>query len=192
MLKKTLLFFLLLSSLIGFSQYPKLSKNTQVSIFTCGKGQELYSTFGHTALRIQDSVNELDVVYNYGCFDFRDENFYLKFVKGDLQYYMNVTSFEDFIMEYQIDKREVIEQTLNLPLAKKQELFDALNKSLMSSEKYYTYKFIDRNCTSMIVDKINHLYGTKKIQKVDDKSISYLNCVVIQSEEIIFRHSYPF
>ena len=173
MLKKTLLFFLLLFCLIGYSQNPKLSENTQVSVFTCGRGEELYSTFGHTALRIQDSVNELDVVYNYGCFDFRDENFYPKFVKGNLQYYMNVTSFEDFIMEYQIDKREVIEQTLNLSIDKKQELFDALNSALLSSEKFYTYKFIDRNCTSMIVDKINGLYGTIKIQKVDDKSISY-------------------
>ena len=173
MLKKTLLFFLLFSNLIGYSQYPHLSEKAQISIFTCGKGEELYSTFGHTALRIQDSINELDVVYNYGCFDFRDENFYLKFVKGNLQYYMNVTSFEDFIFEYQTDKREVIEQTLNLPLAKKQELFDALNKSLLSSEKYYTYKFIDKNCTSMTVDKINGLFGTKKIQKVDDTAISY-------------------
>ena len=173
MLKKTLLFFLILFSLTGFSQNPNLSEHTQISIFTCGKGEELYSTFGHTALRIQDPVNELDVVYNYGCFDFRDENFYLKFVKGDLQYYMNVTSFEDFIFEYQTDKREVIEQTLNLSLEKKQELFEALNTSLLSSEKYYTYKFIDKNCTSMIVDKINGLFGSKKIQKVDDKSVSY-------------------
>lgn len=173
MLKKTLFFLLLLFSVIGFSQNPKLTENTQISVFTCGKGEELYSTFGHTALRIQDPINELDVVYNYGTFDFRDENFYPKFVKGDLQYYMNVTSYEDFIFEYQTDKREVIEQTLNLTLEKKQELFDALNTSLLSSEKFYTYKFIDKNCTSMIVDKINGLFGTKKIQKVDDKSISY-------------------
>lgn len=173
MLKKTLFFSLLLVSLIGFSQIPKLSQNTKISVFTCGKGEELYSTFGHTALRIKDTINELDVVYNYGYFDFRVENFYFKFVKGDLQYYMNVTSFEDFILEYQSDKRKVVEQTLNLPLIKKQQLFDALNSSLLSNEKFYTYKFIDRNCTSMIADKINGLLATHKIEKTDDKSISY-------------------
>lgn len=173
MLKKTLFFSLLLVSLIGFSQIPKLSQNTKISVFTCGKGEELYSTFGHTALRIKDTINKLDVVYNYGYFDFRVENFYFKFVKGDLQYYMNVTSFEDFILEYQSDKRKVVEQTLNLPLIKKQQLFDALNSSLLSNEKFYTYKFIDRNCTSMIADKINGLLATHKIEKTDDKSISY-------------------
>lgn len=173
MLKKTLLFSLLLFNLIAFSQNPKLSPNTVVSVFTCGRGEELYSTFGHTALRVKDTINQLDVVYNYGYFDFRTDNFYFKFVKGDLQYFMNVTSFEDFVFEYQADKREVIEQTLNLPLAKKQQIFDELNAALQSKDRYYTYKFIDRNCTTMIVEKINSLYGRNEIQKVDDKTISY-------------------
>lgn len=173
MLKKLLLFSLLLFNLIAFSQNPKLSPETEVSVFTCGRGEELYSTFGHTALRVKDPVNQLDVVYNYGYFDFRTENFYFKFVKGDLQYFMNVTSFEDFVYEYQIDKREVVEQTLNLPLAKKQQIFDELNAALQSKDRYYTYKFIDRNCTTMIVEKINSLYGKNEIKKVDDKTISY-------------------
>jgi len=170
---KKIFFFLLLFSSIAFSQEQKLSPLTEVSIFTCGRGDQLYSTFGHTALRIKDTENQLDVVYNYGAFDFRTENFYLKFVKGDLQYFMNVTSFEDFIFEYQLDEREVIEQTLNLSLNKKQELFETLNASLYSTEKYYTYKFIDRNCTTMVTDKINSLFDGKILEKVDDKSISY-------------------
>ncbi|MDN3676733.1 DUF4105 domain-containing protein [Flavobacterium paronense] len=173
MFKKILSFSFLLYGLIAFSQSPPLSPEATVSIFTCDRGEELYSTFGHTALRITDPNNALDVVYNYGYFDFRTENFYFKFVKGDLQYFMNVTSYDDFVFEYKLDRRQVIEQTLNLPLTKKQELFDALNKSLLSDEKSYTYKFIDRNCTSMVVNKINGLFGTEKIQKVDDKSISY-------------------
>ncbi|WP_284651849.1 lipoprotein N-acyltransferase Lnb domain-containing protein [Flavobacterium terrisoli] len=173
MLKKVLLFLLLVFSLNTFSQSPKLSESTQISIFTCGRGEQLYSTFGHTALRIKDDANQLDVVFNYGAFDFRTENFYLKFVKGDLQYFMNVTSFEDFILEYQMDKREVIEQTLSLPLSSKQKLFDELSAALYTSEKYYTYKFIDRNCTTMVVEKINGLLDQTQIQKVDDKTISY-------------------
>ncbi|MGC4041492.1 MAG: DUF4105 domain-containing protein [Flavobacterium sp.] len=173
MLKKLLSAFLVLSSSLVFSQIPKLSEDAQISIFTCDRGDQLYSTFGHTALRVTDANNNLDVVYNYGCFDFATDNFYFKFVKGDLQYYVNATSYDDFVFEYKMDQRKVIEQTLNLPLAKKQELFDALNQSLLSDEKYYTYKFIDRNCTTMVLNKINDLYGKKEIQKVDDKSISY-------------------
>jgi hypothetical protein len=172
MLKKTLLLFLIISVNL-FSQNPKLSEKSQVSIFTCGRGEELYSTFGHTALRIKDDENQLDVVFNYGAFDFRTDNFYLKFIKGDLQYFMNFTSYEDFILEYQTDEREVIEQTLNLPLAKKQKLFETLSASLYTSERYYTYKFIDRNCTTMVAEKISTLLGQKSLEKVDDTSVSY-------------------
>ena len=170
---KKILFILLLFSSISFSQNPKLSPSTEVSIFTCGRGDQLYSTFGHTALRIKDTENQLDVVYNYGTFDFRTENFYLKFVKGDLQYFMTATSVDDFIMEYQMDEREIIEQKLNLPLEKKQQLFEQLNANLFSTEKYYTYKFIDKNCTTMVADKINGVFDKKMIEKVDDKSITY-------------------
>ena len=101
MIKKLRYFLLLLSFFTSFSQSPNLSKDAVVSVLTCGKGNELYTVFGHTAIRIKDSINNLDVVYNYGAFDFRVENFYLKFVKGDLQYFMNASSFDEFIYEYQ-------------------------------------------------------------------------------------------
>lgn len=173
MIKKLLPVLFCLFHSISFSQNQTLSPEATVSIFTCGRGNELYTTFGHTAIRIKDSINNLDVVYNYGAFDFRTSNFYFKFVKGDLQYFMNASSYDDFILEYQSENREVIEQTLSLPLIKKQELFDELNASLYSDERYYTYKFIDRNCTTMVVEKINKIVGQELIQKVDDQSISY-------------------
>ena len=171
--KKIFLFFAFIISQISFSQNHQLSENTTISILTCGRGSELYSTFGHTALRIKDEVNQLDVVYNYGMFDFRDENFYLKFVKGDLQYFMNATSFEDFILEYQMDEREVLEQKISLTIQQKQELFNRLNENLFSAEKYYTYKFIDRNCTTKVADKLSDRYKKITFEKVDDKTISY-------------------
>lgn len=173
MTKKLLSVALLFLSILGFSQNISLSNKATVSIFTCGRGNELYTTFGHTAIRIKDESTNLDVVYNYGAFDFNTENFYLKFVKGDLQYFINATSYDDFIYEYQMEKREVIEQTLNFTIAQKQELFDLLNASLYSEERSYTYKFIDRNCTTMVVEKINKMIGKELIQKVDSTSISY-------------------
>jgi uncharacterized integral membrane protein len=173
MFKKLLCLFFLFVSVLSFSQNSTLSENSKVSIFTCGRGNELYTTFGHTAIRIKDVATNIDVVYNYGAFDFNTDNFYLKFVKGDLQYFINATSYEEFIYEYQIEKREVIEQTLNFSLLQKQQLFELLNASLFSDERSYTYKFIDRNCTTMVVEKINKMLGENLIQKVDDKSITY-------------------
>ena len=160
-------------SIISFGQNIILSKDARVSVITCGTGNEVYSLFGHTALRVQDSTNALDVVYNYGAFDFNTPNFVMKFTKGDLQYYAVVHSYTDFINEYQYDKRSVYEQELNIPLTLKQKLFDNLNTSLSSGESYYTYKFIDKNCTSMVVDMINKTLSSQVIVKKEDTDLTY-------------------
>jgi hypothetical protein len=172
---KKICFFLLLFLTINFSfaQNQLLSKEAKVSVLTCGTGTESYSLFGHTAIRISDPFNNIDAVYNYGAFDFNTPNFVLKFIKGDLQYFAVVHSYTDFINEYQYEKRSVYEQELNIPYPLKQKLFDNLNTSLASGESHYTYKFIDKNCTSMVVDIINKTLDTTAIIKNADTDITY-------------------
>ena len=170
------LFFLLLfltTAVISFGQNISLSDKANVSVITCGTGNESYSLFGHTAIRVQDSVNAIDVVYNYGAFDFNTPNFVMKFVKGDLQYFAVAHSYTNFINEYQYEKRSVYEQKLNIPVALKQKLFDNLNTSIVSGENYYTYKFIDKNCTSMVVAIINQTLNTNAIVKKEDTDSTY-------------------
>ena len=173
-LKKIIfLLFLFITVQFNFAQNLQLSPETHVSVITCGTGNESYSLFGHTALRVQDSANSIDVVYNYGAFDFNTPNFVMKFTKGDLQYFAVVHSYTDFINQYQYEKRSVYEQELNIPANLKQKLFDNLNTSLASGESYYTYKFIDKNCTSMVVDIVNKTLNSKIIVKKEDTTISY-------------------
>ena len=172
-LKFSFLFlFLLVSSLFHGQQMP-LSKAARISILTCEKGNELYSLFGHTAIRIKDDAANLDIVYNYGTFDFRTEHFYLKFVKGNLQYFVSAYSYLDFYEEYVQENRSIYEQVLHLTDVQKQHLFDSLNATLFSDEKYYTYKFIDRNCTTMVVDKVNETLGEKCVVKTKDLDKTY-------------------
>jgi len=171
--KKALFSLLLLLSFIGFSQSLPLSKDAKISVLTCGLGNETYSYFGHTAIRVADPGNNIDVVYNYGAFDFRTPNFVAKFAKGDLQYFVIVHSFPEFIEEYNNEKRSVFEQELLIPQDAKQRLFDNLNTTLASEDRFYTYKFIDKNCTSMVVDIINKSLNGTVITKKGDKDITY-------------------
>lgn len=173
-LKNNVLFlFLFLIFATTFGQKISLSKAANVSVLSCGTGNEVYSLFGHTAIRVQDSLNGIDVVYNYGAFDFNTPNFVMKFTKGDLQYFAVVNSFADFINQYRYEKRSVYEQELNIPTELKQQVFDNLNTSLSSGESYYTYKFIDKNCTSMVVDIINKTLGSIVIVKKEDTNLTY-------------------
>jgi hypothetical protein len=173
-LKKIVFFALFLgSATISFGQNKILSENAKVSVLTCGTGNESYSLFGHTAIRITDTEHFIDIVYNYGAFDFNTPNFVAKFTKGDLQYFAVAHSFSDFMNEYNYERRSVYEQELNIPHALKQKLFDNLNTSLASGESHYTYKFIDKNCTSMVVDIINKTLDTVAIVKNIDTDITY-------------------
>ena len=157
MLKKIL--FLLLP-ILSFSQNVTLSDNAKVSILTCGTAPVSYAMYGHTGIRITDFVNQIDVVYNYGAFDFTTPNFMMKFVKGDLQYFVTSDNYYDFEYNYKLDGRRIVEQELNLTKEQKQQLLNELNNSLTSDERFYTYKFIDKNCTTMVVDKINKILGS--------------------------------
>lgn len=167
------LLFLFITVQFNFAQNIQLSTEAHVSVITCGVGNESYSLFGHTALRVQDSINAIDVVYNYGAFDFNTPNFVMKFTKGDLQYFAVVHYYTDFINQYHYEKRSVYEQELNIPSELKQKLFDNLNTSLASGESYYTYKFIDKNCTSMVVDILNKTLKSTVIVKKEDTTITY-------------------
>ena len=172
---KKIVFILFLIGFINssFAQRIILSKNTLTSVITCDTGNESYSLFGHTAIRIKDIENNLDVVYNYGAFDFDTPNFVFKFTKGDLQYFAVAHSFTDFMNEYTYEQRSVYEQELIIPLAFKQRLIDNLNTALASEERYYTYKFIDKNCTSMVVDMLNKTLGSNVIVKKTNTDKTY-------------------
>ncbi|MCW2119465.1 DUF4105 domain-containing protein [Flavobacterium sp. 7A] len=167
---------LLLTFLLGLESYSQniiLSERTKISILTCGTGNESYSLFGHTALRIADETTYIDVVYNYGAFDFNTPNFVSKFAKGDLDYFAITHPFNDFMADYTYEHRNVYEQELALPLDLKQKLFDNLNTALSSGESVYRYKFIDKNCTTMVIDIINTTLGEAAISKKTTSELTY-------------------
>lgn len=174
LLKKIFVCILLWSSIYNsFAQDISLSKNASVSVMTCGTGNELYSLFGHTAIRVKDIDNNLDVVYNYGAFDFDTPNFALQFTKGNLDYFITNNRYDDFINQYNYEKRDVYEQVLNISLPLKQKLFNNLAQSMLSEERLYQYKFIDNNCTSKVVDVINKTLNAKVITKKTDTDQTY-------------------
>ncbi len=125
-----------------------LSEQAQVSLLTCGPGQELYARYGHTALRVADPVNQLDVVFNYGIFDFNTDHFYWKFMRGETYYQLGIETWDDFQWSYAYQHRTIVEQPLNLTAAQKQRLFDALVENYRPENRYYLYNFVTDNCAT--------------------------------------------
>ena len=154
-------FFLLLAS--QQQTVAQDSSRIRVSLLTCTPGEELYSIFGHSAIRIIDSNNVTDYVYNYGTFNFDDEGFYLKFVRGKLLYYVSLERADDFIYNYMASGRGITEQLLNLSAEEKITVQKALNENLKEENKYYKYDFFLDNCTTRLRDIITNNKNPKPV-----------------------------
>lgn len=153
---KALLFTILTSTFAAISladQVPSLSKEAEISLLTCSPGQEIYSLFGHSALRVSDPINGFDVVFNYGTFNF-DDDFVFNFAMGRLNYKLSIEPFDNgrysFVYAYASDGRGVVEQVLNLDSVQKQNLFNFLNWNLKPENSAYLYDFFYDNCSSRI------------------------------------------
>jgi hypothetical protein len=122
------------------------------SLITCDAGDDLYTIWGHTAIRVIDSVNHTDFVFNYGSFDFSTPNFVAKFMKGDLLYFISVDTYSNFLYEYQYYGRDVHEQVLKLNTAEKEKWYSELQINMIGDNRFYLYNFISDNCTTKVKD----------------------------------------
>lgn len=142
----------------------------QISVLTCGRGEEIYSTFGHSAIRVLDTAAKTDVVYNYGMFEFSDPNFIPKFINGKLDYMLGKESFEDFLFQYELSRRSVSEQVLNLTPTQKQKLLSFLEWNVKEENKYYRYDFLYDNCATKIIQVLEKNCPGIKINFYKDES----------------------
>jgi len=124
----------------------------QISLLTCGVGEELYTAFGHTAIRIRDVETGSDVVYNYGTFNFYDSLFYVKFTLGKLNYYLDKEYFGDFVESYRMDQRMVKEQRLSLGDEEIGMIEKFLEHNVLPQNREYRYDFVFDNCATRVRD----------------------------------------
>lgn len=133
--------------------------STEISVLTADSGEELYATFGHTALRIHDAERGIDQVYNWGIFNFRTPNFYLKFLRGLLPYRVGQTTYDRFLLTYDHDERTLWEQKLDLNQAEKKQLIRLIQENLKPENREYAYDFFFDNCTTRVYHLLNKLGG---------------------------------
>ncbi|MCF8464400.1 MAG: DUF4105 domain-containing protein [Flavobacteriales bacterium] len=184
-----LIFLLLFIPTWTLAQFEiKLTEASQVSLVTCGPGEELYEAFGHTAIRINEPSLEFDAVYNYGTFDFDQPNFYWNFVQGRSLYMLAVNRYSNFIGSYQYYNRSVREQFLDLTLEQKQALFDKLTWNAKKENREYLYDYFFDNCSTrprdIIVEALNGNIEFDSTYLADDRlSIRQLTDLYILKEQ---------
>jgi len=166
MRRRLLLFSFFIFHFSFFISAQTDTSHLRISLLTCTPGEDLYSTFGHSALRITDSSGNDNIVFNYGTFDFSEPGFYIKFIRGKLMYYLSTENFDSFRDFYKTEKRGITEQVLNLSSSEKKSIIKLLQQNLESENRFYKYDFLFDNCTTRLRDLL---------EKTADTSVSFGN-----------------
>lgn len=149
-----------------------------ISLLTCGPGNEVWSLYGHTAIRVNDKRPGKDMgqdmVVNYGMFSFRQKDFILRFILGLTDYSMGITSMNNFIAEYSYEGRTVLQQDLNMTVKEKESFLRALYDNSLPQNVSYRYNFFYDNCTTRARDiLINSIDGKVEYSGAEDVNASY-------------------
>lgn len=155
LLKKILLTYPFIYSFIFLAN----AQDYQISLLTCDPGDQLYSAFGHSAIRVLDKENNQDIVFNYGTFDFNTPFFYVKFTQRTLDYMLSVSTYERFLYEYNYFNRNVREQVLDLNPEQAKQLVQFLQINYLPENRFYRYDFFYDNCATRIRDAFETILG---------------------------------
>lgn len=152
-----------------FTERIILSDSAYITLLTCDPGEELYASFGHSAIGVFDNEQGIQILFNYGTFSFNTPNFYLKFAGGKLNYRLSISAYNVFLREYEREGRMVLQEELNLNKQQKQKLFDALIENYKPENREYLYDFFFDNCATRIIDMVEQVLGNELKHNVADQ-----------------------
>ncbi|SFG68870.1 Lnb N-terminal periplasmic domain-containing protein [Pontibacter chinhatensis] len=179
--KLSLALLLSVFTLPAWAQFEdvQLSPEARISLITCSPGPDLYAIFGHSAVRVNDPVTGMDVVFNYGTFDFDEPNFYLKFAQGKLRYKLSAAHFRDFVYSYTLENRSVYEQEFNFTEEQKQQYWGFLTHNYLPENRFYLYDFFFDNCATRIRDGVEATFPNQLAFNIShfDKGYSFRNLI---------------
>ena len=148
---------------VAFSVQSQSTDSIRFSLLTCAPGTEIYSLFGHTAIRYENYTRRIDVAFNYGMFSFNTPNFIFRFVAGETDYQLGITPYSYFEAEYAMRGSSVYQQVLNLTQSEKERLLTILENNYLPENRIYRYNYFYDNCTTRARDKIEECIEGKVV-----------------------------
>jgi len=176
-MKQRLLFLLLFLFLANPFFAQRLSDSAKIYILVCSPGDELYQAFGHNAFWVVDESRRVNYIFHYGTFNFADPNFYVKFIRGRLDYMLSIEGYEYFIKEYSGDGRDVWKLELNITNKEANNMFEYLMWKSREENKYYKYDFFMDNCATRIRDVLERTYGDSLIYNEQKINLTFRKAI---------------
>lgn len=159
---------------------PEQTDSVEISLLTCSPYKEIYSLYGHTAIRYKNLRTNEDWVFNYGVFNFKKPFFIIRFTLGFTDYELGFIPFDVFKREYYKRGSKVTEQVLNINPEEKARIINSLDENYLPENRVYRYNFFYNNCTTKARDLIEDCIDGEisyEQKKHDSKGPSFRNII---------------
>ncbi|MBK7095139.1 MAG: DUF4105 domain-containing protein [Saprospiraceae bacterium] len=150
-----------------------LSENAEISLLTFERGNDVANIWGHSGIRVRDDLKGIDIVYNYGTYDFDAPNFLMKFLRGKLDYSLSPGSYNAVSRYYTYFKRSIFEQILNLDYDEKVKLYELLLDNYKPENRYYKYDFFFDNCSTRPLSIIEKSLNGKLLLNEENNTLTF-------------------
>lgn len=124
-------------------------------LVTFGPGDIYWERFGHNAIWLREPATGLDHTFNFGYFDFDQENFFLRFMRGRMLYFSVAQPAVREFEFYQQANRSIRLQKIRLTPLQYQNLRDYLLTEVMPENRDYRYDYYLNNCSTRIRDALD-------------------------------------
>ena len=167
--------WLLLGALVPVTraQTPHTNTTPEVDLLTVGPGDIFFERFGHNAIVVRDPDSGAAVAYNYGIFDFEQEDFLFNFARGRMRYRIAVDALDDDLAMYRGEGRSIIEQRLDLSPAQARALVDFLEWNVQPENAFYRYDYFVANCSTRVRDALDRALGGALHAQSEGRSRGY-------------------
>ena len=155
------LFFTIQPAAPVSAQEPAREPGSELTVYlaTMGPGDAVWEKFGHNAIWIRDTQTRSTIAYNYGIFDFQQESFVPRLMKGRMLYSMGVDDAENSLAAYSYYNRSVTLQRLNLTPAQRHSLREFLEWNWLPQNRDYLYDYFRDNCSTRVRDALDRVLG---------------------------------
>jgi hypothetical protein len=150
---------------VARSPIPNPQSRPSISLLTVGPGDIYFERFGHNAIVVRDPATGSALAYNYGMFDFEEEDFLWNFVRGHMRYRLAANDLADDLAMYRAEGRSIVEQQLDLTAEQAGALATFLAWNAQPENAWYRYDYFIANCSTRVRDALDQaLGGLLKVQ----------------------------
>lgn len=129
----------------------------RVSLLTIGQGDQMWDSFGHNVILVENLRTGQSIAYDWGRFSWAQEGFLKNLLMGRMQYSMGVSEPQVLFSHYESLNRSVTVQHLSLEADAKLAMIAEMEANRANPDYRYEY-FLD-NCSTRVRDLLNEAAG---------------------------------